>query len=269
MNDELKGTELVEAPYQDKISLGQLTFADPVAMVEQAKIVATTLKSIITDQKLAKIISGREYVIVEGWTTLGAMIGVVPRTVSVREFEINYNGETWGGIFEADVELVRTSDGFVVGRGIAECGAPDETDKQGNPVWANRARYAKKSMAITRATGKAFRLSYSWIIKMAGYEATPAEEMSGVINGEFVEDKKKPAKKATSKKKKPAPKPKEPTVKKGSIPLSMPTHGKDWDPISAFVTAHPDLSGKDMAQIRKENSDDALLVYEHLKKNYA
>ena len=32
-------------------------------------------------------------------------------------------------------------------------------------------------MAITRATGKAFRLNYSWIMALAGYEPTPAEEM--------------------------------------------------------------------------------------------
>ena len=40
-------------------------------------------------------------------------------------------------------------------------------------------------MALTRATGKAFRLGFSWIITLAGYEATPAEEMDGVIEGEF------------------------------------------------------------------------------------
>ena len=32
-------------------------------------------------------------------------------------------------------------------------------------------------MAVTRATGKAYRLGFSWIIKLAGYEATPAEEI--------------------------------------------------------------------------------------------
>ena len=58
------------------------------------------------------------------------------------------------------------------------------------------------------------------------------------------------------------------SVKKGSIKLSMPEHGKDWKPISAFVELHPDITGKDMSFIRKENSDDALLCYEYLKKNY-
>ena len=33
------------------------------------------------------------------------------------------------------------------------------------------------SMAQTRALGKAYRMALGWIMKMAGYEATPAEEM--------------------------------------------------------------------------------------------
>jgi len=146
---------------EPQISLGQMMFANPAAMVEQAKIVAKTLKDVITTQKLYVEIKEKNYVMVEGWSTLGAMLGITPRTVSVAEIK--------EGIFEATVELVRASDGMIVGQGIAECGA--------DSPWNTRARYAKKSMAITRATGKAFRLSYSWIIKLAGYEGTPAEEM--------------------------------------------------------------------------------------------
>ena len=32
-------------------------------------------------------------------------------------------------------------------------------------------------MAQTRALGKAYRMALSWIVKMADYEPTPAEEM--------------------------------------------------------------------------------------------
>jgi hypothetical protein len=51
-------------------------------------------------------------------------------------------------------------------------------------------------MAITRATGKAARLAFSWIVSMSGFEVTPAEEMPQVIenksNGtvEVVRDRK-------------------------------------------------------------------------------
>jgi len=154
---------IVVVEEEPKISLGQMMVNNPDAMVAQAKVVATTLTSVIEGQKLYTIIQNRKYVHVEGWSTLGAMLGVVPRTVSVGEIE--------PGIFEATVELVNTATGMIVGQGIAECGDSN--------TWKNRDRYAKKSMAITRATGKAFRLSYSWIIKLAGYEGTPAEEMPG------------------------------------------------------------------------------------------
>jgi hypothetical protein len=49
------------------------------------------------------------------------------------------------------------------------------------PTWAKRPGYARRSMAVTRATGKAFRLGFSWIMTLAGYEVTPAEEMPQVV----------------------------------------------------------------------------------------
>ena len=45
------------------------------------------------------------------------------------------------------------------------------------PKWASKPDYARRSMAVTRATGKAYRLGFSWIMELAGYASTPAEEM--------------------------------------------------------------------------------------------
>jgi hypothetical protein len=39
-------------------------------------------------------------------------------------------------------------------------------------------------MAQTRATGKACRLAFSWIMSLAGYEVTPAEEMTPIVETE-------------------------------------------------------------------------------------
>jgi hypothetical protein len=69
------------------------------------------------------------------------------------------------------------ADGACISRASAECGAEDEKDKHGKPLWANRPRYARRSMAQTRATAKACRLAFSWIMALAGYQPTPAEEM--------------------------------------------------------------------------------------------
>ena len=153
---------------QAAVSLGTLQAASPVALVQGARAMADALADVIERQKLATAIQGRRYVKVEGWTTLGIMLGVVPREVGTIEQD---------GVYIAVVELVRMADGACISRASAECGSDDELDRYGKPVWSGRPRYARRSMAQTRATGKACRLAFSWIMALAGYEPTPAEEM--------------------------------------------------------------------------------------------
>lgn len=147
---------------EPEIRLGTLAVKSPAAMVERAAEIATALGKVVEDRKLYTVISGKKFVRVEGWSTLGAMLGVIPREVSVTEHE--------SGDFESVVELVRVTDGAMVGRGSAIVGSDE-------PTWNKRPRYARRSMSITRATGKAYRLGFSWIMNLAGYEPTPAEEM--------------------------------------------------------------------------------------------
>jgi hypothetical protein len=139
---------------------------NPAVVISDAQVISKELSRLVDDRKLYTVISGKKYVQVAGWSALGAMMGILPREVSVVEHE--------SGDIEAVVELIRASDGAVVGRGSALLGIDEKT-------WASRPRYAKRSMAITRATGKAFRLGFSWIMSLAGYAATPAEEMDGVV----------------------------------------------------------------------------------------
>ena len=156
----------------ENYQLGTLHVSSPTEVIECASTIATSLKEIIIKQKLSKTIQGKEYVEVEGWSTLGAMLGVVPKTRHVKEIK--------DGIFEATVDLIRVTDQAIISTGIAECGSDDELDKNGDPTWAARPRYARKSMSITRATGKAFRISFSWIMILSGYKPTPYEEIVGM-----------------------------------------------------------------------------------------
>lgn len=142
------------------VSLGVLSASSPAALVDGASQMATELAQVIRTQNLSTVIQGRHYVQVEGWTTLGVMLGVTAREVSTTEQD---------GIYTSIVELVRMADGAVISRASAECGE--------EKPWNSRPRYARRSMAQTRATGKACRIAFSWIMKLAGYEATPAEEM--------------------------------------------------------------------------------------------
>lgn len=134
----------------------------PDKMVEYAAGVANTLKNVIDKQNLSVKLGAGTHVKAEGWSTLGTMLGVVPREVSVDQHD--------DGTYEAVVELYNIQTDRVVGRGSAIC-SPDEKN------WRNRDRFARRSMAITRATSKAYRLSLGWIVTLAGYEVCPAEEM--------------------------------------------------------------------------------------------
>lgn len=165
----------------------------PAAIVQRVADIAAPLGQFIRDHEMCKVLESaaarekrlrerpndkpREYVFMEGWSFLGQMIKVaaVPRSVT----EMRAPDGTLVG-FEAYVELV-TPDGTVVGSGIGECSWLE-------PPWRNRDAYAVKSMAQTRATGKAYRLNYGFIMAAAGFDPTPAEEMQGVIEAEVVDD---------------------------------------------------------------------------------
>ena len=153
----------------DMVELGVVRGSNPKALVATATEAANALASVIESKKLYSNIQGKRFVRCEGWTTLAAIMGVLPREKSVMEHP--------EGVFTATVDLVRLSDGAVISSASAECGAPDEVDKYGKPLWASRARYARRSMAITRATAKVCRIAFSWVMALAGFEATPAEEM--------------------------------------------------------------------------------------------
>ncbi len=164
----VKQTKKLAAPVQDDalatsaINMGVLVASTPTQAIQQASGVATALADIIDKQKLFKVIRGKKFVFCEGWTTLAAMLGLMPR-----EIEANRMSD---GSWEARVDLVRVATGDVVGGASAMCGV-DESE------WAKSNEYARRSMAATRATSKACRLSMSWIMKLAGYEVTPAEEV--------------------------------------------------------------------------------------------
>lgn len=139
----------------------------PAEMIARAAEVATVLRDVIVKQHLAVNIQGREYVKVDGWAAMGSLLGLLPREVDVKEIA--------DGSFEAKVELYSLMTGKVVGQGSALCGKDERR-------WSGADRYARRSMAITRATGKAYRLGLSWVMTLAGYAATPYEEMP--VDGE-------------------------------------------------------------------------------------
>lgn len=137
-------------------------------VISCATKIATELAKIVNKRKLFTVIGGKKskpkkFVWVEGWTTMGAMLGISPLEEYTRPLPD-------GRGYESRIVLKRLTDGMIVGAASAEC-TVDEAN------WKGRETYAIRSMAETRATGKAFRLSYAWIMKLAGFEGLPAEEM--------------------------------------------------------------------------------------------
>lgn len=133
---------------------------------------ATSLKEMIVQNHLFTDIRGKNYVNVEGWQIAGAFTGIFP----VVEKCENLSDETCYR-YRAEVSL-KDKTGATVGYGVAIC-TNKEAGKKGFD------EYAVASMAQTRAVGKAFRLKIGWLLKVAGYETTPAEEMT--VDGEAVE----------------------------------------------------------------------------------
>lgn len=138
------------------------------ALIEAAAERATALAEVIEKKQLFVLIKGKRHVLVQGWTLLGSMMGVYPVTDYVHELR----GDDGGNLgFEARVEA-RTLSGAVVGAAISRCSRSEGT-------WASRDDYTLQSMAQTRAVSKALRMPLDFVMQLAGFEATPAEEMPG------------------------------------------------------------------------------------------
>ena len=136
--------------------------AEPEEIVRHASAVARALAPVIDDRRLYTEINGRRHVRVEGWTLLGSMLGVFPVCVWSRPVV-----DGW----EARVEA-RTLGGALVGAAEPSC-------MRDEPNWRDKPDYALRSMSQTRATSKALRLPLGFVVALAGYEPTPAEETEG------------------------------------------------------------------------------------------
>jgi hypothetical protein len=138
--------------------------ADPVAVVDRASTIATALADVIKRRNLYKHIGQSDHVFVEGWTLLGSMLGVFAEV----EWSRPLTGDHAGWECRA---VARTLAGATVGAAESMC-----SRQEGR--WRIADDYAIRSMAQTRAVSKALRLPLGFIMELAGYSATPAEELN-------------------------------------------------------------------------------------------
>ena len=134
---------------------------EPAQIVERAFKIAVALAEIIRAGNMYCVISGEEFVKVDGWIAMGSLLGLNPFVTEVKALP--------DGSFEAAVEI-RSRAGVVYASASAICGMDEKR-------WAVAPAFSRRSMAITRAIRKAYRISFSWVMRLAGMSATPAEDM--------------------------------------------------------------------------------------------
>jgi len=178
MNQPEKETKLQKKPKIESYD---------IAKSDETLHLAIDLAKFIKENRLYQNIQGKEYVNVEGWQYAGSRLGILP----VVEHLINISTEDEIK-YQAKVNLLDLRSEQVVGAGYAIC----SNREQGKKYYQE---FAIASMAQTRAIGKAYRNILAWIIRAAGYEPTPAEEMDYGGNEQAAKPAVPTEKKATMK----------------------------------------------------------------------
>tara|TARA_Y100000004_G_C8946664_1_gene426582 strand:+ start:1209 stop:2126 length:918 start_codon:yes stop_codon:yes gene_type:complete len=145
---------------------------NPADFVSKSQEYAKALVDVVENQKLYANIQGKKYVTFEGWQFLGSMLptAITPQTEWVNEIKDENTGEILG--FKARV-LALDVNGNQRGASESVCMFSERN-------WKGKDANHLMSMAQTRASSKALRMALSSIVKLAGYEPTPKEEMDGI-----------------------------------------------------------------------------------------
>lgn len=140
--------------------------------------VANTLKTVVEAQGLVKTGLNKKnpeekYVLKGGWEMLNTFMGITPVTRVIDEL---HNNKSRIVGYKASCTLLKDpmyENGEIVGGKVvsyAEASATLEGFQKDTS--------SMMSMAQTRAYNKATRNAMGWIMQMAGFQGTPAEEMS-------------------------------------------------------------------------------------------
>jgi hypothetical protein len=151
---------------QPDAQLSTVLGVNPQAMMAYALEISDTLTDVLRQRGMTQKFGQGEHVKSEGWQLAGSLLGFTTAEGPIVELE--------DGSFEATVELRSISTGRILATASARCGNDEAT-------WKSKPKYARRSMAITRAIGRVYAQNFRWIIKLAGYETTPAEEMPEIL----------------------------------------------------------------------------------------
>jgi hypothetical protein len=156
----------------------------PQEQVDKASEMAKVLQDVVNQADLAKSFGGKKkHLEFEAWQTIGQFFNCTPVTEWTRPIKEGENIIGW----ESRVKVVNAD-----GRTIAAAESMCMRDEKN---WKSKPNYALRSMAQTRAGGKALRSVFAFVAVLAGYSATPSEEMIDSFN----KSKEKPKPKVDAK----------------------------------------------------------------------
>lgn len=169
MADSAKQSQMSPISKNVDNELAVLDMEKPQEDTQFAHESAKLLVDIVKKNNWAMMLGGKKaHLVYEAWQTVGKYYGYTVKTGEAEEVTI-------GGVtgFKAKAWVVNERTGVTVGGADAYC-MKDEAN------WKAKPLFQLASMAQTRAGSKALRQILGFVVALAGYEATPAEEMTPI-----------------------------------------------------------------------------------------
>lgn len=148
------------------------TARPPSEVLREAQKAAVALDEVLRGKRRKVMFNNEQYLEFEDWQVLGRFYGITARVDSSTYVEF---GDAHG--FEAHASAILNPSEQIISAAEALC-LDDERNWSGKPL------YQLRSMAQTRACAKALRNTLAWVVVLAGYKPTPAEEISPEMQGE-------------------------------------------------------------------------------------
>ncbi len=133
---------------------------NPDEQLAYAAKAANALMGLMSQKKTPVIIQGKQYLEFGDWQVIARFYGA--------SVEIEWTKILPNGGYEARAVVRRN--GEIISSAEGMCTRDEKR-------WAKADEYAVRSMAQTRTSAKALRNAFGWVAELAGYSATPAEEM--------------------------------------------------------------------------------------------
>lgn len=154
----------------------------PKEVMQYAQAAAREIVDVARSGKLLANVGGREYPMTECMTLIGNMTGHTVKVEWCRPVP-----EEWGVGKGWEARAV------VINREGREVAGAESMCLRSERAWTKRDEFAVRSMAQTRASGKALRLALGYIVTLAGWEALPAEEITDEMRGKTTARQSGPA----------------------------------------------------------------------------